>query len=440
MKIARNSSSIASYLVALFLSSVGLWIFLSSYFDIEILASISFFAQDRHCAPSSQGIGVHCFGDYYHPLNAAKQTFPWFGYIPYPAAPLSLFKPFATIENLTNSSRFALAVYMTILVISVAMPSIWVANKADPTFGTTIFVLSGPFSFAGMIVLDRGNLVGLLAPLVLLFLVGLKNTNLNQIHLAIIASAVIKPQFALLAIVFLLINEGRSFLLSIRLLVLTQLLPFLFWPKSFPSSISSSLRMLLDFNSYDDSATLYPGQISLKKAIQTIGILFDNIFKTNWTNSIFLSYVQSNIAITLVLLMLVISYLYRDKFPKEILGIYCILIFTIAPNTVYNYYLIVAGPILGFCFVVLHENEQENSNRINMRPFKEIVVFVGISLIAIPLPGIFYNHPFITSSLAFTPFIWVFLVFNGLKQGINKPRKSFKRRETQIRSNPNSTV
>ena len=440
MKIGRHSSPIAACLIALFLSSVGLWIFLSSYFDIEILASISFFAQDGHCAPSSQGLGVHCFGDYYYPLNAAKQTFPWDGYIPYPAAPLSLFKPFATIENLTNSSRFALAIYMTILMISVAVPSIWVAKKADPTLGTTIFVLSGPFSFAGMIVLDRGNLVGLLAPLVLLFLVGLKNTNINQIHLAIIASAAIKPQFALLAIVFLMINKGRSFLLSIRMLLLSQLLPFLFWPKSFPSNISTSLKLLLNFNSYEDSATLYPGEISLKKAIQTTGILFDNIFKTNWTNSLFLSYIQSNIGTAFLLLMLIVSYLYRDRFPKEILGIYFILVFTIAPNTVYYYYLIVAGPILGFCFVILHENQREDSNRINLRPFKEIVVFVGISLIAIPLPGPFYNHPFITSSLAFTPFIWVFLVFNGLKQGIHRPRKNYERSETQIRSTTDSTI
>jgi hypothetical protein len=440
MKFARNSSSIATFLTGLCLSSFGLWIYLSSYFDIRILESISFFAQDGHCDPSNQGLGAHCFGDYYHPLNAAKQTFPWDGYIPYPAAPLSLFKPFAIIENLTNSSRFALAVYMTILTISVAVPSIWVSKKADLTLGTTIFVLSGPFSFAGMIVLDRGNLVGLLSPILLLFLIGLKNTNINQIHLAIIASAAIKPQFAMLAIVFLLINQGRSFLLSVRLLVLSQLLPFLFWPRNFPSNIFTSLRMLLDFNSYGDSETLWPSEISLNKAIQTTGSLFDNILKTNLHSLSSLSYIQSNIGAAIMISLLIVSYLYRDRFPKEILGIYCTLIFTVAPNTVYNYYLIVAGPILGFCIVILYENQQENSNKVDLRPFKAIVLFVGISLIAIPLPGVSDNHPFIISSLAFTPFIWVFLVFDGLKKGICKPIKDSERRDTQIRSTTVPTV
>jgi hypothetical protein len=423
MLVHRNDAKLGAFLIVVFATSIGIWMFAASYFGIEILPSLSFPASDGHCIPSSQGVGSHCFGDYYYPLNIAKQQSPWHGYNPYPAAPMSIFKIFVWLENLTNSSRFGLATYLFLNILAIATPAIWISRSMGLRYGATIFVLSGPFSYAGMIALDRGNLVGLIPPLLLLFLVGLKNNNFNYAHFGVIGSAIIKPQFAVLALVFILISEYRSFFVSIRMVALTQLLPFLLWPNSFINNIPKSLKMMLQFNSNDEPVSLYPPQISIQMSFRVLADLLEATSSVQISNLNISSLILDSAEISLFLSVFAVLFIYRRRFSIVVMGAYLIIVVTLLPGTVYNYYLVVAGPIIGICFTSIYGNKIEIDNRLNIKLFKILATCMGLSLVAFPLPGIHENKHLVVSSLSFAPLLWIVAIFAGLIQGIRQPAK-----------------
>ena len=421
MLVHHNVAKLGALLIMIFAISVGIWMFTASYFAIEILPSLSFSADDRHCIPSSQGVGSHCFGDYYYPLNIAKQQSPWHGYNPYPAAPMSIFKLFEWIENLTNSSRFGLASYLSINMLAIATPAIWISKSMGLRYGATIFVLSGPFSYAGMIALDRGNLIGLISPPLLLFLVGLKNANFNYVHFGIIGSAIIKPQFAVLALVFILMNQYRPFFVSIRMVVLTQVLPFVLWPNSFINNVPKSLKMLLQFNSIDEPGSLYPPQISIKMSLRVLANLLEATSIVQISDLNIPSFTLNSAGISLFLSVFAVLFFYRRRFSLVVMGAYLIIVVTLLPGTVYNYYLVVAGPIIGICFTILDGNKHQIDGRPNLQLVKILATSVGFSLVAFPLPGILENKHLVATSLIFVPLLWIIAIFAGLIQGIREP-------------------
>ena len=116
-------------MVSALLFSVLTWWVAGSYFGVNIFASISFFADDGYCA-RTDALGVHCFGDFRHPVLMAMSDNPWSGVdgpIPYTGLGMVPFWLFGQTIEVIGSVKIGLFVYMLLLFASLSVPFFWVS-------------------------------------------------------------------------------------------------------------------------------------------------------------------------------------------------------------------------------------------------------------------------------------------------------------------------
>ena len=63
--------------LALLLFAPFAWWVGDSYFSVNSETTISFLDDDGWCNSETEGVGVHCFGDYQYPKMLADKLSPW---------------------------------------------------------------------------------------------------------------------------------------------------------------------------------------------------------------------------------------------------------------------------------------------------------------------------------------------------------------------------
>jgi hypothetical protein len=178
---------------------------------------LSWMAEDRWCPSPGDGVGVHCFGDYFTVADQLRQGELWtdgpypFGVSNYLPAGTIPFAPFTEVWNLTGSARLSLILYLLALAIAMAAPALWAA-RAHRGWALPIVLLLCAMTTPFMGTLDRGNSIGFVVPAVLGTWVAVIRGNQGHAVIWMAVATTIKPQFALLALVFIAQRQWRRLL------------------------------------------------------------------------------------------------------------------------------------------------------------------------------------------------------------------------------------
>lgn len=408
----KTVSVVPGFILVVWVISVATWLFTSSYFDFEILASLSYFSNDGHCDPITKGVGDHCFGDYYYPLNLARDTNPWTNYLPYPASVVLLYRFFGFLEIALNSSKIALLAYLMLIGLALISPLMWLFQHSRKLLSGSLLVLLGPFSYAGLVALDRGNSVALIVPALFAFLIGIHKDDSRLALIGLIAASLIKPHYALLLIVFLLVKKPRFFLFGVIVGLTTHLVPYLFWWSSFPANIIDSSKSILRFNEYQQIESWYISQMSLARALFLVNRILGGPIGAESEIETFTT-VQRFAGPILFVVIVVVLYITRKKVSPLLMGMALILVVTLIPGTVYPYYLVVLIPVFAMTLIADHSTFDHDLRAAKSSGFtvRNCLLFgTGLSGVIMPLPVRIDIGPVVATTLPTVPIIWVVTV------------------------------
>jgi len=340
---------LSSILVALLGFSFISILAVGSYYDQPITQILSFNVYDEYCQTELQGVGQHCFSDFILPMNYVSEPDVWLrgyysptGYIPHFIS--------NELKNLIGH-RPTLLIYLTLLLFSLLMPALYVYRRSESNGHSLLpFLLIGVTSVPVIFTLDRGNSVGFVVPWLLVFATRLRKNPDWIVTASIIASAAIRPQFALLAIGLIAFGQIKQFVYSVVGSIAINLLPFFIITSNPVSNIKMWLNSLVGFatdgkNGADQAANPYPVVLSFAKAMFN----FFNILKFYSTAEKMLTNV-SMLSFICLTLSCVVVFICRKHMTPMIAVVIALILPTIIPPMAFGYYsvfvLVIAARIM----------------------------------------------------------------------------------------------
>jgi hypothetical protein len=305
--------------------------------------------QDLWCDPSKgEGIGLHCFGDYSLTAMIASESNPWsnsiVGSFNYPAGGLLLFKVMSSLELVFGIQNFGLYTYLALTILSIAVPALML-GKQIPTNQRILLAVGSITSLPGLLIIDRGNSVGIAFVFVFLFIYFYNRGKISQSIIFLVISALVKPQFAVFLLFLLFHRKWKHSIISTLAIGISQVASFLAWPSAFPNSLEQALRGIVGYSNNWDLANLSIPNFSIGRGL--IGVA--TLFGINASNQ-----VQGIVAFVLFLITVAIFLLFKQ------ISILTQLVFlgtaaSFAVNMSWGYYAII--PIL-YLYVLVQFDER----------------------------------------------------------------------------------
>jgi hypothetical protein len=232
---------------------------LTQYYSVDVLTSFSGAVQD--CPPpgfdwgprpttdfAAMQIGRHCFTDYAAVLVNGLQPNPWdWSIMVYPAANMLPHLLFGLPAHWLGAPQLGLIGYLLALTIAVLTPAIWAARGARGLERVVVFVALGAAAIPAWAVINRGNSVGFIVPIGLVFLVALRRQQWGLVTImTVLAATLVKPQFAILAVALFAARQWRWGAIALSGVVTANLAAYLLWPLDFPKTIGQTIHNTLD--------------------------------------------------------------------------------------------------------------------------------------------------------------------------------------------------
>ena len=400
---------------------------LGSYFDQPITQALSFDIKDGQCDPDTQGVGVHCFGDYQY---VQRQLSPSAGAY-YQENPNNIYTPTGLIPNLIAKTidknfgpRVALFIYLFLLAIAISIPAIYFSLRPSRSkrFGP-IFAFLTVFAQPFISTLDRGSSVGFALPFLMLFAIKITHSPSLLATFAIVGAAAIRPQFALLAIGLLAFGQIRHFLITVFVFLLMTAASFILWPGSSQTNIAIWFRNITSYSSgaKTDVADKYPVNLSMRSVVDHIDTLFNNTV-SNW--------IQINyFAISIAILIAIVGVLFacRSTNTKSEVIIVSMSLPCLIPETSFVYYslfTVVLGTLIFTNSSFLERTETEILGTTSKsKHFYQWFVISAIAISLAPIPFVFEVG---RNSIALEYFglIWSVILFWTLARSIMHNRQT----------------
>ena len=248
-----------------------LGLLLPSYLDYKATEAISARLDDipldniTICNPKLNGLGEHCFGDFYYNLQFGLQDLPWAqGLNPNPPLATAFYAPFSFLHNVNPSSHLALIIFFIVSFICVSIPAFHgykskrLDRKSSLIVGMFIFIAS-PL----LIAIDRGSSHLLLVPFYYFFVLAILEYRTKSIFKWGLILVLLKPQMILLGLIFLSKREYKKFSIWIMMSLFFSFLAFILYFKNFLLNIQQYLESLSTYQSYTNAGSLYPVNISI---------------------------------------------------------------------------------------------------------------------------------------------------------------------------------
>ena len=341
------------FTVYLFLNSLAFAIqsLLPSYIDYKQSEALSTRVDDGPwCDPQTQGINLHCFGDFYYNFPLANIDNPWGSkFNPYPPLATFFYKPFVLIENTFPGSRYALALYLLLSIACIVFPTLHsLKNKNISPISATVLIAVSITAAPAIMAFDRGNIQLILIPFVYLFCISVLESRENSTIFWGIILILFKPQFALLGLIFL---SGRNWKAILKWVVYgfsSFLATFILYPRDLLGNIADYFSDFFAYQNFTNAGSLEPANLSLASTWSTIERFIVTLFpQLSEKDPIGKWNFYSN-RITLIIIIMVICnfIIYGEKRSKiqNLLLVLCLPI--ILPNVVFSYYLCLLLPIL----------------------------------------------------------------------------------------------
>lgn len=382
------------------------WI-LSSYYKVDLAGSLMYKANDGWCRPEIEGIGVHCFGDFNERLNPSKYD-QW---EVYPNnLELTPVGPFITsLANIVSgvtSPKIVLVVFYVMAILILAYP-IFNATKGTSfiirIFGLSTFCFS---TYPVLVLLDRLNYLFFSVPILyFVYKKCIENSDKNLTFFLVLL-ATIKPQFAILSLLYLIRGDIRKFVrvfflqvsCVLSLIVLAGLGDF--------GRVKEYVRIVGGYGAFMwDLNTQNPPNASLSKGLY---LIYQGIFKLV-TGGTYRASDVDNIVFTIlagciVIFVLLLLYLNQSTlsnielvFALTILGILGL------GNYVATYYLIFILPFMASHISKLHHANSEKEKFDNAPPllnrcFNEFALAYAFTITTVIVPKFTFGISLIPNS------------------------------------------
>lgn len=374
-------------LVALAFTNVAVLVLLPSYLGFASTSSLSYHVNDGWCT-DGQGIGTHCFGDFYYPFNFTNLDAPWEGPQPIPYPPLSLyiFKIFRTISIDSPYSHLSLNIYLVISILAMLFPSFHLFRKQFIDKKIALILGAVTLMSTPMIAsFDRGNLQMITTPFVYLCIFYFFTDNNKGFLISSCILVLLKPQYILLGAVFIGKREYRKLLNWISVTSLTFLSTFLLYPVNILENLGDYLNQVKLFNQYQIAGILFPPNLSFSSSISVIFRFISESTPENISiaNSLFIP-----LWITAILFILILFVIWRagPNLNRYAL-MFTVLCFPILlPGVVFAYHASTLVLFFLFLAVQIHSANFESINHRNSPTYfiqNRLNYFLTISITAL---------------------------------------------------------
>lgn len=226
-------------------------------------------SSDGKCPSSIQGIGRHCFSDYYSPVQALHMSNPWESGYAYTPLAGKLFLPFDLLGQTFNNPRVGLIAYLIIGSVCVLVPTFW-ASRAKAEFSFPILIIFGIFATPLVNAFDRGSFVMFITPLLFLYALNMCRQNWNIAVVAVVALSAIKPQFVVLLLPFLAHRQWSLLLGGLRWAIGLNVLGFIAFTSEPIAVFKQWFNFALAYNNPDQFYATQRANISPIKLLSEI--------------------------------------------------------------------------------------------------------------------------------------------------------------------------
>jgi hypothetical protein len=409
------------------------WWIAGSYLSIEIYSSKSFRSSDGWCNPVSQGLGSHCWADYYYPIFLVfSLDNPWLEHgNPYPGASLIPFIVTHLLGSVTGLTQAGLVIYLGTMTLLIGW-SVWAGTKGlalEPRLilFTTLTFFSPPLISA----LDRGNSVGFIIPLLVWLYWSLRNKSENQGMLAIILLTLVKPHFAVLLFILLLRGQITTLIKGVILGGTIHVLGFLVVAGDrFPVNIYDWLSRLVAYQNYTSVENGWPQNISFAQALYSVTSLFPGQDSSSPILA-FLGDYQGMIGPIVLLSVITIITIFRQSLKDVQVAIILTSLVAMTSSTSWYYYAIFSIPALLAVTQMKFEqgpsglNGQQEQTATSQRIDFILWCALVLTLVQLPLYQLQSDEMIIVTTANLVGGFWIgayILIFAELLKGRTKNR------------------
>jgi hypothetical protein len=338
--------------------SVATGFVLAQYYSVDVISSLIVFVPDDCYLDWPTRVGRHCFSDYSITVSIGMVPNPW---APFPLYLPPDFKPthfnytaagmvphviFGFLGKWLGAPRLGLFAYLLVLTIAVFTPAVWAARGARGLERVVVFAACGAAAIPAWVVIDRGNSVGFVAPIGLVFLVALCRRRWGLVTIMVVLAALVKPQFAVLAVALFAARQWRFGGIAVAGAVVGNLAAYALWPRDFPQTIAQSIHNTFGYGSGGSRAALVANSnVSFGKALLTVP---DGIKAQETGGTIpddFLAGPRSLIGYALLVLVVVSVVALGRRIPPVMVGIVLLATASLFAALTNPYYLIFVLPV-----------------------------------------------------------------------------------------------
>jgi hypothetical protein len=398
---------------------------LGSYWDKPVTELLSFRVEDGWCDPQTQGFGNHCFGDYQLPLSNVQSGGYWETNA-YP--PIGLTPFFFSGWLLTFlAPQVVLSLYLFFLFASLIAPAVYVVVKGtlgDLTWATLLVL--GAAAHPVIMTLDRGNSGGFVVPALLIFAFSLNGSSYVP-SFAVAFAAAWRPQYVLLALVFVALRQYRKLMAAAFLTFSLYFIGFALMPGGLIHNFRSWYRSV---SMHGDVEYLFDDGVAKVSFARGLVQSFRWISKLNYdVGQLGLTYLEVSYGAwfapgnLLILTSLFVLIRCGTSVNRIVLIIVCLALPTLVIPATFGYYNVFVT-VIGA--IILCSKEENSSNPIDfadplptpsmLKNFERwwrnaVVIAVGVTLAPIPIPT---TVPLQTLIIEYSGLIWSVIVFFGL--------------------------
>lgn len=335
---------------------------------------ISYYINDGVCDPEIQGIGVHCFSDFYSVIAAGRLNNPWAS-VPNPNPPL--FQLFHNIFAPVSDNRIGISIYLIFLITLTFIPLILIKrNKIFLNHEYSLLLLFVLTCSPFLIAIDRGSFSIVFFPLTFfLFYAHIKNQKLKE-NIIITLMVLLKPQMILFNLILIRTRPLASVVKILVLQVLISVFSFRLYGENIFDLSRQYLKQALNYQNYVPWGSLFPVNISITNFIGTplkILELEERLFLLR-------------ISLTAIILIFLLFKLFKYKNRIGPLESFTLIILTIVllPGVTFAYYLcLLLTPIIFILISRFSENSDQTDFILKNRSASQ---FGKISLILLFVP------------------------------------------------------
>lgn len=330
---------------------------LAHYYSIDVITSLLIFLPSDCFVDLGIDVGRHCFSDYAISVKLGMRANPWepvLMYLPpnfklasanYPAAGLAPQVMFGLLGKWLGAPRIGLFGYLIALTAAVFTPAVWASRGARGLERLVVFGVCGVAAIPVWVVIDRGNAVGFVVPIALVFLIALCRERWRLAAVMVVLAALLKPQFAVLVVVLFAARQWRMGGIAVAGVAISNVAAYALWPRDFPRTIIQSIGGIVGYGGSAQSAVVEGSNVSFAKALLAIP---DGIKASQNGGKIpddFLAAPRSLIGYVVLLLVVAIVMALGKRLPPVLAGIMMLAVASLFIALANPYYLVFVLPI-----------------------------------------------------------------------------------------------